>query len=288
MGRKQDKQFNRSAFLNGLSADFYQTRLQEIALSMFEWKNLPSEIDPRYLELTLFNKGAICFFKDEAMGFVALPFVFTSNLDIYGNPIDYSAYGVNGYTMPLNCENSVIIYNNYLRTGCAEYVNMFALKLYNIDRTIDVNINAQKHPIVIQCKDTQRLTMLNLFKEYQGDVPLICATSDIDMNQIKVLDLKAPMVAPELIQIKAQIFNEALTYLGIPNVSVNKKERLITDEVNRTQGGTIASKRSRLAMRQNACKAINEMFGLDIWCEFNTECVNEDETEGKEDEQVYN
>lgn len=59
-----------------------------------------------------------------------------------------------------------------------------------------------------------------------------------------------------------------MTYLGISNINVQKKERLITDEVTRNQGGTIASRYSRLNARREACKKINEMFGLDIWCDY--------------------
>mgnify|MGYP000119689030 CR=1 FL=1 len=55
-----------------------------------------------------------------------------------------------------------------------------------------------------------------------------------------------------------------LRYLGISNINVQKKERLITDEVTRNQGGTIASRYSRLESRREAVRKINEMFGLNI------------------------
>ena len=52
-----------------------------------------------------------------------------------------------------------------------------------------------------------------------------------------------------------------MTYLGISNINIQKKGRLITDEVTRNQGGTIASRYSRLEMRRKAVKKINKMFG---------------------------
>ena len=43
---------------------------------------------------------------------------------------------------------------------------------------------------------------------------------------------------------------------------------MITDEVNRLQGGTIASRYSRLQARRQACEEINRMFDLDIWVNY--------------------
>jgi hypothetical protein len=82
------------------------------------------------------------------------------------------------------------------------------------------------------------------------------------------LQTNAPYVADKLYQLKTQIWNEALTYLGISNLNVQKKERLVSDEVIRSMGGVIASRYSRLQARREACDAINRMFGLDISCDF--------------------
>ena len=53
--RKRDRQFWESATMNNLTFRHYYNRLTELAISMFEWKNLPASIDPRFLEMTLFN-----------------------------------------------------------------------------------------------------------------------------------------------------------------------------------------------------------------------------------------
>ena len=143
-------------------------------------------------------------------------------------------------------------------------VEMFATRLANIDRTIDVNANAQKTPMLIQCTEQQRLTLLNLFKEVDGNSPVIFGDKNLDLNSIKAFKTDAPFVCDKLYTLKTQIWNEALTYLGISNINVQKKERLITDEVTRNQGGTIASRYSRLETRRKACDEINTMFGLSI------------------------
>ena len=141
---------------------------------------------------------------------------------------------------------------------------MFARRLYNIDRIIDVNANAQKTPVLLQGTEKQRLTLLNLYKEYDGNAPFIFGDKNLDLNSLKSLSTNAPYVCDKLYQLKTQIWNEALTYLGISNINIQKKERLISDEVTRNQGGTIASRYSRLESRRQAVKKINDMFGTNI------------------------
>lgn len=265
---KRDRQFWESASLNNATFRQYYNRLTELSISMFEWKNLPDTVDPRYLELTLFTDGQAVFFKDEEIGFLALQNAKGGKFNVYRIPVNRRAYAVNGYQKDLTDKDSVIIFNNYLHSNSRLDVEMFSRRLWNLDRAIDVNANAQKTPVLIQCDETQRLTMLNLYKKYDGNEPFIFGDKNLNPNAIKTLKTDAPYVADKLYQLKTQIWNEALTYLGISNINITKKERLITDEVTRNQGGTIASRYSRLEARRNACREINKMFGLDIWCDY--------------------
>ena len=265
---KRDKQFWESASLNNATFRQYYNRLTELSISMFEWKNLPDTVDPRFLELTLFTDGQAVFFKDDVLGYLALQNSKNGKFNVYRVPTERRAFAVNGYQQDLTDKDSVIIFNNYLHSNSRLDVEMFARRLWNLDRAIDVNANAQKTPLLIQCDETQRLTMLNLYKKYDGNEPFIFGDKNLNPNAIKTLKTDAPYVADKLYQLKTQIWNEALTYLGISNINITKKERLITDEVTRNQGGTIASRYSRLEARRDACRQINKMFGLDIWCDY--------------------
>lgn len=266
MGRRKKTNFGESLLMNNATYMQYFNRLMELSVSMFEWKNLPSTCDVRYLELALFMNGSAVFFQDDVLeDYVALDVICSGRLDVYGNPVLRKAYSrYNQYQKLLKGSNSVIIWNNYLRTNSVLDVEMFAKRLYNLDRIIDVNANAQKTPILIKCDETQRLTMLNVYKEYDGNSPVIFGDKALNSNGLEVLSTGAPYVADKIYQLKTQIWNEALTYLGISNINVQKKERLITDEVTRNQGGTIASRYSRLESRREAVKKINEMFDLNI------------------------
>lgn len=265
MGRRKHDIFDESMILNNLTYSQYLNRLTELAISMFEWKNLPKTVDARYLELHLFETGCMVYFKDEVIGELCLDCIVNGRLDVYGNPLLRRAYsGYNNYQKLLKYNNSVIIWNNYLHTNSILDVEMFARRLYNIDRIIDINANAQKTPVLVLGNEKQRLTLLNLYKEYDGNAPFIFGDKNLDINALKALSTNAPYVCDKLYQLKTQIWNEALTYLGISNINIQKKERLITDEVTRNQGGTIASRYSRLESRRQAVEKINEMFGTNI------------------------
>ena len=264
MSRKKTN-FDESAYMNNKTFMYYFNRLRELSISMFEWENLPDTVDQRFLEMTLFEKGVGVFFKDDELDeHLALRVILNGDFNVYGIPKKRRAVANNGYNMQLDDKNSVLIYNNYLHTNCVDDIRMYAMRLYNLDRAIDVNANAQKTPVLIQCNEQERLTMLNLYKEFDGNSPVIYGDKNLNTKGISVLKTDAPYVCDKLYDLKTQIWNEALTYLGINNTNVTKKERMISDEVIRNSGGVIASRHSRLESRREACKQINKMFDLDI------------------------
>ena len=276
----------KSALLNNRTYLQYYNRLLELAINMYEWKNLPNTVDERFLELTLFSDGMAVFFRDDILGELCLQCMIGGELDVYRIPIDRTAYATNGYQMRLNNQNSVIIFNNYTHTNSMLDVEMYARRLYEIERTIDVNVKAQKTPIIVRATENQRLTMKNLYMQYDGNEPFIFGDNNLDMDAIKVLPTNAPYVADKLNILKRQIWNEALTYLGIENSNTEKKERLVSDEVNSNLGGVAAQRFCRLNARRKAADQINKMFGLNIEVDFREEVKemfrNDNDTEEKE------
>ena len=270
--------FGESLVDNSQSYMFYVDRLTELAISMFRWENLPDSVDERFLELALFQKGAAVFFKDEVMGYLALTTLFSGGFDVYNVPRDRRAFAVNGYQKQLTSDDSVIIFNNRLRTNSISVVKYYARQLWDMDRVMEVNIRAQKTPVFMQGTEAQRLTLLNLYKEFDGNQPMILGDNDLDIGQvIKSVKTDAPFVADKIQELKTQKWNEALTYLGISNLSFQKKERMVSDEVIRNMGGTIANRYSRLQARRDAADAINKMFGLDIEVNFREDFREQDD-----------
>lgn len=264
--RKREKTlFGDSATVNNLTYMQYLNRLTELSVSMFEWKNLPPTVDARYLELHLFETGSMVYFDDDVIGNLCLDCLPSGSLDVYGNPVLRRAYsGYNNYQKLLKESNSVIIWNNYLHTNSILEVKMFARRLYNLDRIIDVNANAQKTPVLIQGTEQQRLTLKNLYKEFDGNSPFIFGDKNLDLNSLKCLQTGAPYVCDKLYNLKQMYWNEALTYLGINNTGAQKRERMLSIETSQAQGGTISSRYSRLQSRREAVEKINAMFGTNI------------------------
>lgn len=264
--RKREKTlFGESATVNNLTYMQYLNRLTELSVSMFEWKNLPPTVDARYLELHLFENGSMVYFNDDVIGNLCLDCLPIGRLDVYGNPVLRRAYsGYNNYQKLLKESNSVIIWNNYLHTNSILEVKMFAKRLYNLDRIIDVNANAQKTPVLIQGTEQQRLTLKNLYKDFDGNSPFIFGDKNLDLNSLKCLQTGAPYVCDKLYNLKQMYWNEALTYLGINNTGAQKRERMLSIESSQAQGGTISSRYSRLQSRREAVEKINAMFGTNI------------------------
>lgn len=264
MGTKKTN-FGNSLNLNMRSYGQYLSILRQISISMFEWKNLPPTVDSRYIEKALFYSAGAVYFNDEVMGNLALDVVCQGNFNVYGEPIRRRAYSkYNQYQKELTDSDSVVIWNNMDRTPSYPIIELFAQRLYNLDRIIDVNSNAQKTPVLVKCDQKQRLTLLNAFKEMDGNSPVIFADNSFDENSIICIKTDAPYVCDKIYDLKTNIWNEALTYLGIPSANVMKKERLIKDEVLRGLGGTLANRYSRLSEREHAVKKINNMFGTNI------------------------
>ena len=294
MAKNRDREFWESAVTNNATYIQYYNRLTELSISMFEWKNLPDTVDERFLELALFSMGMAVFFKDEVMGYLALRTTISGGFNVYRIPIRRRAFADNGYNKELTIDDSVIIYNNLIHTNSMLDVRLFANKLADLDRTIQINARVQKTPVLIKCDENQRLTMLNLYKEYDGNAPVIFGDKALNASGLTVLKTDAPYNADKLYTLKTQLWNEALTYLGISNTNIAKKERMITDEVVRNLGGVIASRYSRLNARRQAAEKINEMFGLNIevdyredYREVDDEILFNDETSDKDGAELH-
>lgn len=286
MPRKRDRQsegFIRSALLNVWDYTDYEDMLTEIALSRFEWDGLPDTCDERYLERALFFNGRAVYIRDEVVGDLTLKVTAGGKLDVYGIPTQRTAYGDNGYSVMVNPANSVLIFNNYKQKPTFPVITNYAMRLYELDRTIDVNVNAQKTPVLILCDENERLSMENLYNQFTGNRPVIFGKKGLSLDNFEVLKTDAPYVSDKIYDLKTQLFNECMTLLGIANVSIEKRERLVTDEVNRSMGGTYANRMAYMTMREKAADSINKMFGTNITVKFREDTVQEESMDDTED-----
>lgn len=265
MGRKNRNYYAQSAILNNAQYLYYYHRIMQLALSRFEYKDLPDSMDERFLEMQLIERGSALLFADDVMGPLCLPFSYGGPLDIYQKPTIRRAYASNGYNTERSEVDSVIIYNNRMRSPDIAAIRLFAYRLWNFDRIIDINCNAQKTPIVVQCDEQGRLTLTNLFKEVDGNAPVVYTNKNLDLpNSLKAINIQAPFIAENVLNIKKSVWDECMSYLGITTAGIYKAERVTSSEANNSGGTTVASRWSPLAERQTAIEKFNQMFGLNI------------------------
>lgn len=267
----QVRQFLRTADAHAMNEDTfldYFYKLENIAISMFEWGNIPATVDERFLEKTLIERGVAVWFEDEIIGHLALNVTWSGPLNVYNIPIKRKAYATNGYNRYLTAEDSVLIYNNFMHTPLLNMIILYSQRLAEIERAIDVNVKAQKTPIAISAEESQVLTMKTLYRQYDGNEPVIFGTKGIDLKEIQVINPEAPFVADRLNFLKRQYWNEAIGFFGVENTGFEKKEQVQRQEILSSLGGVMASRYVMLNARRQAAEQINKKFGLDLKVNF--------------------
>lgn len=255
-----------SKFLNQRTYVDIFDRLKMLAISVFEWENLPETCSAKFLEKTLFNDGIAIFCKHKLNeGIINLRCTPFSEKTIYDEHTKYTAFS-NEYFENYNINECVIVNNNYLTKPTFETIDLYSYKISEIERIIDVNINAQKTPILIKCDEKQRLTLQNLYRQYDGNTPVIYGSQSLlTDDNFKVLTTKSEYLAKNLYEMRAQYWNDALNYLGInSNPAPDKRERLLQDEINSNNEAIALSFDSFYTSRKTAAERLNKMFGLNV------------------------
>lgn len=255
------KQLNDRCF-----TDWYY-RLMLIARSVFEWKNLPNNMNEKWIEKYLFAEGKCVFFEDDVLGMMVAGVTGDSPVNHYNEPTTVRPHATNfdyhGKELE-NDVNCVIITNNDEMIPTSETLKLYAMKLANIDRTIDVNINAMKMPIIVKCTEQQKKSLKAVMTQRNDNEPVIWGSKALDTEGIEILKTDAPAVFKDLELQKHMVLNEVYTFLGINNANQDKKERLVDDEVQANNEQVEASFNIMLKARERAAKRINEIFGTNI------------------------
>lgn len=281
MKRKNSNyKFTDSALVNDDTYFDYLERFKRIALSMFEWVNLPKSMNARWLERCLYYNGQASLLKTKDYGFINTNCCSSGKINIYGLPTKLNCYSFEFQSIrklytglnPLDTEKQreaketnecILVLNNWEGVPTCRTMELFALRLYEAERTCDVNIKAQKTPVLVVVDEKQRLMMENLYSQFDGNQPFIFGDSgQFNTDILKAIKTDAPFIADKVMEYKKEIWNEALTYLGVNNIMLEKKERLVTDEANSNNELINLNLQSFLAPRLEACRQFNEKFGL--------------------------
>jgi len=283
MSRKSKKP--QSGMMNDAQFGHYEYLLANLALSRFKWENLPDELDPRYLEWTLYTNALAVFFHDEEYNrYFAQECTPSGQINMTHNPTRFLAYGPGGFNRQLKwtptaeTTECIPIWANFMRYPFQRTIWIYARRLTDIDRTVDVNLHANKTPVLIRCDEEQKLTLSNFYKQYSGNEPVIMGYKTFGNEApLEVVQTGADYLVDKLLLDKTKVLNEILTFLGIDNANQDKKERLVEDEVSANNGQIEMMRLSELNGRRLAAKQINEKYGLDVQVNFNHDTASEND-----------
>lgn len=251
----------------------------EIACARFNWVGLPDSVDVRFLELTLFNRALSVFYFDKQFDrYMALQASGTGKINMYDNPTSYTVIGNTMVNKTLKGADCVPIWANFLRMPDWDIASIYATKIAEIDRTIEIDLLAMRHPYVLIADDNQKHSVLNAFRQVQEGQPVIVGTNALGEmleNQFKLLDMKIdPQVVPNLQVAKTKIWNEAMTFLGINNANQEKRERLVASEVAANNSQVLMARNVALDARRTAAELINKRYDLDVSVHWNVDIDN--------------
>lgn len=263
--------FEDALYLNSKTYLDYLERMKKIAISMFEWVNLPSTMDSRYLELCLYYKGKAALLYDEDYGFINTQAADSGYLNIYGLPTKVNCYSysynkmrelyVSGTNLPAE-EECILVMNNYQQVPTASTIELFAKRLAEAQRAADTNINAQRTPILIMTDKNQELSLRNMYAQYDGNSPVIFGDKNVlQEKSLQAINTDAPFIANDIRDYMKEIWNDFLTFIGVNNLD-EKRERLISKETDSNNELINLNMMSYLTPRKEACKQFNEKFGL--------------------------
>jgi len=256
---------------NLITESFLYKRLRLLAVNQMKYSGLDDLLtEERHIERYLFDEGKCFWFEDSYYGIMCLPCQGVG-VNVLGDPTKYRVTGFN-YTAEIPADKGVLMVNNKLRMPTSEIVTYFVRQMYEVIRARDVNIKTLKLPFVIATDDKQLLTVKKILQDIDNNVHAIVSNKNvINLEEvIKVLPTGVKPVTAELTDVYHDMLNECLTYLGINNANVDKKERLITDEANANNQYIDSCSQMFLESRKQAIEQVNAMFGTNITVELRT------------------
>ena len=154
-------------------------------------------------------------------------------------------------------------------------MQIYAARLAELDRTIDINIGNMRKPFLIACDENERQSMVNIYRQIAEGQPVIFGTEtmgDAIGNKVQVFDMKVhEQTLINLMIAKSRAWNECMTLLGIDNSNQDKKERLVASEVDANNDQVMSMRMVALNSRKEAATLINEIWNLNVSVEWNTD-----------------
>lgn len=280
---------------NTMWYNHYVGYLTKLVYQLFEWENLPDTVDPRFLEISLHTTGQVAFHKDKKVGYIVLKGTQQGRLNHYGVMDKFNAVTVGDMSdittsfhlyhylnqnenkiNPDNRDYGVLIQNNDLATPTMNAVRLFAIDLAEIKSVIRTNVLAQKTPYIFTANEKNIHTVKNLYNNIENHAPVIITDKSLELDTFDVHMTPAPFVADKLNTQKNAVWNEFVTFIGINNANLEKRERMISDEATSNNEQIEASGNIMLKARLEACERINWLYpDLNVKVRMRTEVLEQ-------------
>ena len=252
--------------------------LLNILMYSFSIEGLPDSCNERFFKLNLIFNGYAALIKDPDLGYLSLgvrPTVNSSQLNIYGEFPDVMAFGWNGFNKQYTnymygTDNSdaeaVICRDNDMMYPMINIIWIYAKRLTDTMRTLDVTARKLKTPYFITCDEAQKSSIKKILEDVDFNQDSIIANRSTMPNEFNVLQTG---VQPESVRVLwehySNLESEIRTFLGINSAAnLDKKERLVVDEAQANDILTDINIQYRLKSYQQFCNTVNNLWGLNI------------------------
>lgn len=252
--------------------------LLNILMYSFSIEGLPDSCNERFFKLNLIFNGYAALIKDPDLGYLSLgvrPTVNSSQLNIYGEFPDVMAFGWNGFNKQYTnymygTDNTdaeaVICRDNDMMYPIINIIWIYAKRLTDTMRTLDVTARKLKNPYIITCDEAQKSSIKKILDDIDFNQDGIIANRSTMPNEFNVLQTG---VQPESVRVLwehySNLESEIRTFLGINSAAnLDKKERLVVDEAQANDILTDINIQYRLKSYQQFCDTVNNLWGLNI------------------------
>lgn len=227
-------------------------------------EGLPDSIPPDIPMRWIYWWRNVCIFEAPGGKLAALPPIVTGDIDMYWRPTKWRVTGANGFTKELNNKNSVIIWNDRGRTCPYWHILPWIKRIVELRNTQDINMNAQKTPFVWSGSKDELLSAANFYQQLTGGKPVMFTSKKMrdHLKEATVFNTDVPFKGLDFSRQEQIYVNNILTYMGVLNVNVEKRERMVEDEANANTELTRLNLASRFEQQQYDWDRVNKMFGI--------------------------
>lgn len=215
------------------SALYYREFLLKKVFAILDWSNVPDYWDIDYMNEHLFLDGMFCI-TDTSAGILPLS-CGVAGLNVFNHPTRcIIANPVLGNFERTIDENCALVKLQYNFVGIDKMLRRYSYLLAACDSGIAVNLmNSKVAFIGLAENEKQAKSMELMYDQISCGKPAVFVKKDqISETSFFFNHVKENYVADSIQELKRAIVNEFLSEIGINNQNIEKKERLITDEVN--------------------------------------------------------